>query len=175
MFIYLYAGEQVKKAFTAAPFVSFRSGYSLTNPLVKVKVYPLSREKGSSSCSKSRCETCFNIQETDTLQIFVTKELFKINRHFHCDIKCIIYLISCKLYRLQYAGWRVDRFCLRWNNYKCSQKIASEGGTPNQSYYYQHLLGKNHSGLVKDCEIRLIQKSESFDPTRRNFFFDAKI
>ena len=29
LFIYLYAEEQVKKVFTPAPFLSFRSGYSL--------------------------------------------------------------------------------------------------------------------------------------------------
>ena len=97
LFIYLYAEEQVKKRFTPAPFVSFISGYSLRSNLVRAKVYPLIREKGSSCCGKSRCETCFNIQETDTFQSFVTKEVYKINHHFHCDSKCLTYLISCKV------------------------------------------------------------------------------
>ena len=78
LFIYLYAEEQVKKVFTPAPFLSFRSGYSLRSHLVRAKVYPLIREKGSSCCGKSRCETCFNIQDTDNFQSFVAKEVYKI-------------------------------------------------------------------------------------------------
>ena len=37
-FIFLYAEEKVKGIFTPAPFVSFRSGYSLRNHLVRAKV-----------------------------------------------------------------------------------------------------------------------------------------
>ena len=37
------------------------------------------------------------MQETDTFQSFVTKEVYKINHHFHCDSKYVIYLISCKV------------------------------------------------------------------------------
>ena len=90
--------------FTPAPLVSFRSGYSLRSHLVRAKVYLLIRKKGSSCCGKSRCETCFNIRETDTFQSFVTKEIYKINNHFHCDSKSVIYLISCKVCGLQYVG-----------------------------------------------------------------------
>ena len=57
-FTFLYAEEQFKSVFTPAPFVSFRLGYSLKNHLVRSKVYPLVREKGTFWCGKSRCETC---------------------------------------------------------------------------------------------------------------------
>ena len=137
LFIYLYAKEQVKKVFTPTPFVSFRSDQvSLRSYLVRAKVYPLIREKGYSYCGKSRCEIFFNIQGTDNFQSFVTKEVYKINHHFHCDSKCVICLISCKVCGLQYVGSTVNRFRLRWNNYKCSQRIASEGGTPKQNYFH---------------------------------------
>ena len=87
LFIYLYSEEQIKKVFTPAPFVSFRSDYSFGSHLVCTKFYPLTREKGLSCCGKSRCETCFNIQETENFQSFFTKEVYKINRHFYCDSK----------------------------------------------------------------------------------------
>ena len=160
--------------FTPAPFVLFRSDYTLRSHLVRAKVYPLIKEKGS-CCGKSRCQTCFNIQETDTFQRSVTKKDYKINNHFHCDSKCVIYLISCKVCGLQYVGSTVDRFRLRWNNYKCSQRIASEGGTPKQNYFHQHFLRENHHGLLKDCEIRLIDKTDPSDPTRREFFWMRKL
>ena len=44
-FTFLYAEEKVKRVFTPAPFVSFPSGYSLRNHLVRAKVYPLFRKK----------------------------------------------------------------------------------------------------------------------------------
>ena len=92
-FIFLYAEEQVKSAFTPAPFVSFRSGYSLKNHLVRAKVYPLVREKGTFWCGKKRCETCYNVKLIDTFESFVTKNVYKINHSFNCDSKCLIYLL----------------------------------------------------------------------------------
>ena len=47
LFIYLHGGEQVKKGFTPALFLSFRSGYILTIDLARAKVHSLIREKGS--------------------------------------------------------------------------------------------------------------------------------
>ena len=58
-FKFLYAEEKVKRVFT---FVSFRSGYSLRNHLVRAKMYPLIREKVTFCCKKSRCETCCNMK-----------------------------------------------------------------------------------------------------------------
>ena len=134
--------------------MSFRPGLSLRNHLlVRAKVYPLLREKRSSCCGKTRCKTWFNMKETNTFQIFFTKNVYKINHHFHCDSKCIVYVLSCKVSGLQYVGSSVDRFCLRWNNYKCSHRVTLEGGTPKQIYFHQHFLSEDHQGLLEDCEI----------------------
>ena len=131
--------------------VSFRTGFSLRKHLVRAKVYPLLRECESSGCNKSRCQTCLNVNNTDVLQSFVTKENYKINHNFDCDSKCIIYLFSCKAYGLQYAGSTVDRFRIRWNNYKSCQREAAQGGTPPQSFFLQRFLSEEHHGLVNDC------------------------
>ena len=47
---YLHAEEQVTQAFTPAPFVLFRSIFSLRNHLVGGKVCSLLKEKGSPFC-----------------------------------------------------------------------------------------------------------------------------
>ena len=47
-FTFFHAEEKVKRVFTTAPF---------RNPLVKAKVYPFIRKKGTFCCEKSRCET----------------------------------------------------------------------------------------------------------------------
>ena len=158
-----------------ALFVSLRSSYSSRNHLVCAKFHPLIRKKGSSCCWKSRCETCLDIQEIDTFQSFVKKEVYKVKHHVHCDSKYLIYLISCKLCGLQYVGSAVDRFCLRWNNYKCSQMIVSEGCTPKKNYSHQHFLSETDHVLLVDCEIRLTNKTDPFDPTRRDFFRMRKV
>ena len=171
LFTFLYAEEQVKKVFTPAPFVSFRTGYSLKNHLVRSKVYPMIRDKGTFCCGKSKCDTCKNIKETDIFESFVTKRTYKINHSFNCDSKCLIYLLSCKVCGIQYVGSTVDRFRFRWNNYKSCQRNAEGGGNPNQNDFHQHFLSEGHNGLISNCEITLIDKTDPSDPTRREFFW----
>ena len=86
-------------------------------------MYSLLREKGSLCCGKSRCEGSFNVKETNTFQSYVAKKVYKINHYFICDGKCIVYLLSCRVYGLKYVEPTVDRSLLRWNNYKCSQNV----------------------------------------------------
>ena len=130
-FTYLYGKENVERVFPPAPLVSFRSGYSLRNHLVRAKVYPLIREKSTFCCGKSRCETCCNIKQTDTFESFVTKKVYKMNHSLNFDSKCLIYHFSCKVCRIQYVGYAVDRFRLRWNNYKSCYMNAADAGIPN--------------------------------------------
>ena len=66
---------------------------------------------------------------------------------------------------IRYVGSIVDRFRLRWNNYKCFQRVALEGGTPKQNYLHQHFLSEDHHGLLEDCKTTLIDKTDSSDPT----------
>ena len=66
--VFLYAKEQVENVFTPPFFVSFRAGFSLRKHLIRAKVYPLSRECGSSGCNKSRCQTCLNVNIMLTIQ-----------------------------------------------------------------------------------------------------------
>ena len=54
----LYADEEVKKAFSLAPFVSFRSTRNLKSYLVRSKIYPLERKVGSEKCKSKRCLVC---------------------------------------------------------------------------------------------------------------------
>ena len=44
--------------------------------------------------------------------------------------------------------------------------------TPPHRIFHQHVLIEGHDGLVNDCEITLIDKTDSLDPTRWEFFLD---
>ena len=46
-----------------------------------------------------------------------------------------------------------------------------EGGTPKQNYFHKHFLNEDHQGLLEDCKITLIDKTDSSDATRREFFW----
>ena len=93
--------------------------------------------------------------------------------YIYIYIYLYIYIYVCGL---QYVGSTVDRFSLRGKNYKCSQRVALEGGTLKQNYFHQHFFGKDRYGLLEDCEITLFDKLDSSDSTRTEFFwmYDVK-
>ena len=70
----LYADEEVKKVFSSALFVFFRSTINLKSYLVRSKTYPLKRKVCSEKCKSKRCLVCLNVSETDVFQSFQTKE-----------------------------------------------------------------------------------------------------
>ena len=113
----LYQGEEVKRVFTPAPFVSFRTACTLRTHLVRVIVYPVEeRLVVSRKCLRNRCQVCRNVVEIDTFQSFVDKKVCQINHRFTCSDKCLVYLLSCKVCEGQYTGQTVDECRYRWNN-----------------------------------------------------------
>ena len=87
--------QEVKNVFTLGPTVSYRSATKISSYLVREKLYPFERKVGSEKCSKSRCEVCLSIQETDTFRSTTAGESFKINHKLNCDNNCLIYLLTC--------------------------------------------------------------------------------
>ena len=119
----LYMAEEVKKVFYPGPMVSFQSARKVSSYLViRAKVYHLERTVGSFKCKKTRCQICFNVNETNTFTSTVTKKNYKINYKFDCSDKCLIYLLACKKYLIQYVSKTVDEFRYRWNNYKSNSR-----------------------------------------------------
>ena len=60
--------------------------------MVRAKLYPLERKRGSYRCGNLRCLVCNNIEETDTFKSTVIGESFKRNHHLFCNDKYLIYL-----------------------------------------------------------------------------------
>ena len=118
----LYMDQEVKKVFTPKPMVSFRSGRKLVSYLVRVKLSPLERKVDSFKCKGKGCQTCLNVNETDSFASSLLKGEYKINHCFNCNKKCMIYLLTCKVCLRQYVGQTVDEFRLRWNNYKSNNR-----------------------------------------------------
>ena len=96
----------------------------------------------------------------------VSKETFKINHCFHCNSKCLIYLMSCKVCGKQNMGSTTERFMFRSNNYKSCQRKAERGEDCMQKYFHYLFLSEVHNGLINDVEIVFIDKTDPSDPTR---------
>ena len=64
----LYADEKVKKVFSPAPFVSFRSTRNLKSYLVRSNIYRFERKVGSEKCKSKCCLVCLNLSEIDIFQ-----------------------------------------------------------------------------------------------------------
>ena len=167
----LYQDETVKRVFTPFPMVSYRNARKLSSYLVRAKLYPLERKRGSYKCGSSRCQVCNNIEETETFSSTVTGETYKINHHLCCNDKCLIYLLTCKVCAKQYTGKTVDKFRSRWNNYKDSDRAFLRGEEIKQKFLHEHFLKDDHHGFEKDVSICLIDKTQSSDPHKREYYW----
>ena len=171
----LYIDREVKNVFASPPFVSFRAARSLKNHLVRAKVRPMCRLKGSCKCGKRNCSVCDNLSESTEFACVVDGKKYKINHKLNCDDKCLIYLLTCKVCGIQYVGQTTDKFRYRWNNYKSCQRKASRGMEVPQMHLHKHFLSQNHNGLVNDVEIKLIDKTDGAEPTIREEYWINKL
>ena len=114
---------------------------------------------------------CLNINETQIFYSFHTKQKYKINLHLNCNDKCLIYLLSCKVFGLQYVGPTTDKFRLRWNNYKENDRKAVRGEEHMQAEFCEHFAVDNHNCFLIDCSISLIDKTNGSDLMRREKYW----
>ena len=130
---HLYADPEFRSVFIPLPFVSFCFVRNLRCPLMRSLLYCQEPKKGSFH------QSCLS----DTFTSHVSKETFKTNNHFYCNIsKCLIYLLSCKLCWKKYVALTTDKFRYRWSNYKNCQGKAERGEDHMQKYLHDHLLSE---------------------------------
>ena len=113
-----------------------------------------------------RCQVCNNIEETEIFSTTVIGENYKINHHLCCNVKCLIYFLTCNVCGKQYTGKKVDKFRSWWKNYKDSDRAFLRGEEIKQKSLHEHLLKDDHHGFEKDVNIYLIDKTQSSDPLK---------
>ena len=95
---------------------------------------------------------------------------YKLNHMLNCN------LLTCKVCKKQYVGETTDKCRYRWNNYKAYHKKAVNNEAYTQMFFHQHFFGNGHDGLISDCEIVLIDKTDPADrPTRLEAFWISKL
>ena len=157
--------KEVKKVFTPKPMTSFRIARKLSNYLVTAKMYPIEGTVGSKNCGSKRCEVCINVNETLPGQS-LEKPLLLIPS-FDYNVRCLVYLLTCRKCKIQCVGQTVDQFRSRWNNYKSDSIKYSRGGSRMQQHLFNHFCNSGHAGFLNDVSITFIDKTDPSDPHER--------
>ena len=71
-----------------------------------------------------------------------------------------------------YVGNTTDQFRSRRTNCKSDATKAEGGDMKNvkQKFLKIHFLQRDLQGFLKDVEVRLIDKTQASDPTKREFY-----
>ena len=170
---FLYSDGEVQRIFSPPPIVSYRSARKLKDYIVRFKLYTVERKVGCRGCGRFMCHVFKSISITEEFTSFTSKKTYKINHSFDCNEKCLIYLLSCKSCGKQYVGNTTGHFRSRWSNYKSDVRKAESGDMENvkQKFLQSHFLQRDHQGFLKDVEVRLIDKTQASDPTKREFYW----
>ena len=143
--------------------------------MVRAKLYPEERTKGSFNCGSKRCEVCLNVNKTSTFSSTVTGETYIINHKFNCNGKCLVYLLTCNWCKRQYVGQTVDEFHFRWNNYKSNCRKHQRGETCMQQHLYEHFCSSNHNCFISDVSVTFIDKTDPSDPLKRDDYWRSTL
>ena len=167
--------EDVKRVFTPASLISFRSARKLSSYVVRAKLYPLEVTVGSVQCKGKGCQTCHNVKETENFTSPTTGQTFKINHKLNCNDKCLVYLLTCNVCLKQYAGQTVEKFRYRWNNYKSNGRKYQEYGTCMQQHLFEHFYEEGHHSLLEDVSVTLIGKTDLSNPLQRQNYWRSTL
>ena len=148
------------KVFEKIPIVGFRRVKSLKDILVRAKVAPTEKKKGSCrSCGGTRCEICKHVVTTETFRSFSTKREYCIKpNNLNCRSNNVVYLFSHKTCSKQYTG-STESFQSRLNNCKSTHRNFIKGNTIKQALFHAHFEDDRHHGM-SDWEITFIDQTE---------------
>ena len=101
--------------------ICFRSPRNLKDDLIRAKLCEVEETtEGMFKCGKKRCKVCDSIVVSATFHSTVQGRTFRINHRFDCDSRGVVYMITCKQRKKQYAGSTVTSFRSRIRNHKSS-------------------------------------------------------
>ena len=163
--------QQAQRVFTPEPMITFRGSRKLISSLVRAKLYLLERTVSSCKCYGKRCEICENFTEVLTFTFTFTQNTYKINHQFNYSEKCLVYLLTFNKYFKQLVGQTVDEFCRRWNNYKSNDRKFQILEPCMQEHLFSHFSMAGHYGFSNDVSITFIDKTDLFDPLRREDYW----
>ena len=169
---FLQSKERLAHIFRERPIIAYRRSKSLRDILVSTKLTGRTPEGQTTTmgscgpCNKPKCSWCVLINKTSTFT--GTRRDGKVFDIFHtvnCQSTFVIYIIECRICRLQYVGKSETAFNLRLNNHRNHIK---------RGVYFcelsEHFLHNSRShDFGKDVTITIIEQIK-----RRNMTIEQK-
>ena len=131
---FLQSKERLAKLFKERPLNAYRRPKSLRDMLVSCKLRSettedkANTEHGCGPCNKRRCSWCLLIEKTTTFTgTNQADRTFDILHTVNCQSAFVIYIIECRICKLQYVGKSETAFNLRLNNHRNHIKRGFSG------------------------------------------------
>ena len=115
---------EIANIFQEPPLVAYRRPKSLRDILVSTKLKSKTTRANNNKtgscgpCSKPICSWCSRINETSTFIGTQDSKVFNIFHTVNCQSTRVIFIIECKICKLQYLGKSETGFNLRLNNHR---------------------------------------------------------
>ena len=162
-----YRDKEVQ-VFSPTP-IAYKSARKIKDNNVRSKLYLVGGNAGCQGCGGSMCQVCANIKVNGIHSFYHKKHVRSIIVLIVMINVYLIYLFNSRTCGKQYTGKTTNHFRSRWNKYKSEARKAESGNIENVKHKYlqSHFSQPDH----KDLEVRLIDKTESSDPTKREFYW----
>ena len=156
------------------PRLAFRNPKTLKDKLVRSKLKPQNhlRNVGVEKCGRVNCHICAVLDLGNTFRSTTNHKIFKINFNFNCNSQNVIYLLTCRVCKIQYVGSTTTIFRLRFNRYKSNLNLYSKGRRGfQQESLIMHFFQHDHHGDYRDLSVQIIDYCEPNNPERREYFW----
>ena len=116
---FLQSKERLAHIFQEPPLIAYRRPKSLRDKLVSSKLRNTTTggndniSGGCGPCNKPRCSWCSRINKTSTFTGTQNCQVYHIFHTMDCQSTWVIYVIECRICKLQYVGKSVTGFNLR--------------------------------------------------------------
>lgn len=121
---FLQSKERLARIFQEPPLIAYRRPKSLRDILVSTELRSKTTRSSNNTigtcgpCSKPKCSWCSRINKTSTFAGTQDSRVFDIFHTVNCQSTWVIYIIECKICKLQYVGKSETGFNLRLNNHR---------------------------------------------------------
>ena len=187
----LAPNEEHKKVFDRVPLVGFKRGKSLKDFLVRAKLPIINARAPEAGCrkcsggSRRPCEVCKHINVTDSFSNKDGTKTFSINQGpLDCNSQNVVYLIECKICKLQYVGSTKNMFRKRFNPYKSVHRTyrgrffdgtLDQFKSVDQASFHQHFCQPDHTG-INDWLVTIIDQTvDEISLRKREMFWQYKL
>jgi len=162
---FLQSKERLAHIFQEPPLIACRRPKSLRDTLVSSKLRNTTTggndniAGGCGPCNKPRCSWCSRINKTSTFTGTQNCQVYHIFHTMDCQSAWVIYVIECKICKLQYVGKSETGFNLRLNNHRnhIKSKVSSCELT---EHFLQNTKTHNFDNDVVITIIEQIKRSD---------------